>query len=696
MSTDVFGILDDTSSDPELKLKPFFMVKDKKEQELHEWLNAIVEALVEQSKTRTQKQRSNLYEYRGVSIKKWDKFRDRDRNQRRFSKIQKFVVNHLHDMTETKVSQLTRLKPSVEILPTNDEWSDRASAKVVGSIIKHIWYQNNVDDLITKMQRQARIFGESFVFPLWNPDIGDLSPAYVAARDSGLDIKDERIQSIKFIGDMEYQPELPWRVLLQRKKRFEDCEYVFRASTEPTEHLRKQYPKLKEKIKETEDLMVFDSESLMEQSLEHQTLVFTMYHKKTKEVEEGAEIKFTKDVILERKDSIYSHGKLPLIRLTDLDVPDVMNGVSKYEMIGPIQRMYNNISTLIAKNIYLTAHAKWVMPRGTCKIEQLGNDNTVVQYQGQIPPQLLQVTPNSAEVYRFRDQLVQDMQTIYGSHGISRGEVPKGITAASALQFLNELENERASTDISKHGTLVKDLAKMTVSVTGDFYKPDDGRMIRIVGESNKFLIRHFDTAHLSKDYDIRVDNSTGLPETKSAKMQRVLDTMQRYPTMLSPERWTELLDLANVEKMNTLITEAVRASDSENEDMMSGRKVQMPEEYENHILHWEAHAKIMQSRQFKEEADPQIRAAFKDHVYWTEEAMIDKFKQNPEFEAKVATLLLFPLFQHEGYVAPRSMEQQMAMVQGQANRGDEVTGQIPGSSPTDIIETQNAKDRLK
>lgn len=696
MSTDVFGILDDTSSDPELKLKPYFKVKDKKDKDLLEWLNAIKDALIEQSKMRTQQQRNNLAEYRGVSIRKWEKFRDRDRNQRRFNKIQKFVVNHLHDLTETKVSQLTRLKPHVEILPTNDEWADRASAKVVGSIVKHVWYQNNIDDLTTKMERQARIFGESFVFPLWNPDIGDLSPAYVAARDAGLDIKDKKIQSIKNIGDICYEPELPWRVLLQRRLRFDQCEYVIRVSAEDTEKLKEKYPNKKKDIKETEDLQVFDSDSLLERQMEHQTLVFTFYHVKNDMVDEGAEIKFTQDVILERKDSMYSHGKLPLIRLTDLDVPDHMNGVSKYELIAPIQRMYNNISTLIAKNIYLTAHAKWVMPRGTCKIEQLGNDNTVVQYQGQIPPQLLQVTPNSSEVYKFRDQLVQDMQTIYGSHGISRGELPTGITASSALQFLNELENERASTDIAKHGTLIKEIAKMTVSVTGDFYKPDDGRMIRIVGESNKFLIRHFDTAHLSKDYDIRVDNSTGLPETKAAKMQRVLDTMHRYPTMLSPERWTELLDLANVEKMNTLITEAVRSADSENDDLMAGRPVQMPEEYENHILHWEAHAKIMQSRQFKEEADSSIRSKFKDHVYWTEEAMIDKYKKNPEFEAKVATLLLFPLFSHENYIVPRSMEQQMAMVQGQTNRGDAVTGQIPGSSPTDIIETQNAKDRLK
>lgn len=694
--SDAWGILDDTSLDPEIKVKPFFKVKDKDEKELHDWLKSVKNALIQQSEPRTQKQRENLMMYRGVSIKKWERFRNRERNQRRFNKIQKFVVNHLYDLTETKVSQMTRIKPSVEVLPNNDEWQDRASAKVVQFIVKHLWYINNVDSLLTKMQREARIFGEAFTFVLWDDKKGDLSPAFVQAREAGLNLNDEDIQSIKHVGDVSYEPELPWRVLLQRKSKFEDCDYIIRVKITETEKLKEKYPDKKEKIKVTDDLKIFDAEDLRERTLEQNTLVYELWHKKMDMVDDGAHIIFTDDVILENNKHPYNHGCLPVIRLTDLDCPDILNGVSRYEMIAPIQRMYNNISTLIAKNIYLTAHAKWVMPRGTCKIEQLGNDNTVVQYQGAIPPQLLQVAPNPTEVYAFRDKLVQDMQTIYGSHGISRGEVPKGITAASALQFLNELENERSSTDIAKHGDLVKNLAKMTIAVVGDYYEPDDGRMIRIVGENNKFLIRQFDTAHLHKSYDIRVDNSTGLPETKAAKTQRILDAMQRNPQMLSGERWEELLDLANTEKMTTLMTEAVRASDSIVEDIMAGREVAPLEEWHDFVIHWQTYAKAMQSRSFNEEASPLIRNRFKDHVYWTERAMIRKMRKNPEFEAKLSTLTLFPLFDHPDYVPARSLEQQMAVVQGQANRGDAITGQIPGSSPEDIAAIENAKKQLK
>ena len=683
----------------EVQEKPFFKVlKSGKKEELKDWLCSVSQALMSESEERARVQRENLMLYRGVTFdRKMERSIDRDRNIRKLSKMQKFVVNHLYDLTETKVSQMNRIKPAVEVMPVNDEWQDRASAKVVKFINDHLWRENEIDNKRIEMHRQARIFGESFMFITWNQEKGDLHPAYVQARDAGLDVeKDKKLQKLKTVGDVEYSVEMPWRVFLQRKEKFCDSEYVFRVSIKPTEELKEEYKG--KNIDDNEEFYTFDADNLTESFIEKHNIVVEFWHKKTKYVPNGYYAKFVMSDLLETNENPKElmHGRLPIVRLTDLDVPGVLNGVSRYETIASIQGMHNNLSTLIAKNIYLTAHAKWVMPRGAAKIEQLGNDSTVIQYQGPVPPQMIQATPNTPEVYQFRNQLKEEMQVIYGSHGISRGEVPKGITAASALQFLNELENERATSDIAKDSFLIKDIAKIGIAVAGAFYEVEDGRMVRIVGENNKFLIRHFDTAHLHKPYDIRFDNSTGLPETKSAKIQRILDAMQRNPNMVTPERWETLLELADTEKLSTLATEAVKAADSIVEDIMAGREVAPLEDWHDLIIHWEAYVKSMQGRAFNEEANPEIRAKMKDHLFWTEEAMIDKAAKNPEFEAKLATLTLFPVFMHTNYFVPRSREQQIAMVQGQTNRGAEVTGMIPGTSPQEMQEEQFAKEKLR
>ena len=340
-------------------------------------------------------------------------------------------------------------------------------------------------------------------------------------------------------------------------------------------------------------------------------------------------------------------------------------------------------------------HAKWVMPRGACKIESLGNDNTIVQYQGPTPPVMLQTQPNPPEAYSFRNSLRDEMGQIYGVQGVSRGTPPQGITAGVALQFLNEQEQERATTDVAKHNTLIQNIAKKTIAVAGDYYQVDDGRMLRIVGKDNKYAIRHFDSANLSKNYDVRMQVGSALPESKAGKIQRIVEIMQMKPDLLSNERWVDLLELGNTDKMNTLITAAVKAAESENEDMMAGKPVMDPQDYEDHIVHWKTHVKAIQSRTFKEECPPHYREKVLEHIALHEFVMVEKAQANPAFEAKLAELPLFPIFPN-GFV-PRSREHMKVVVQGQANKGELITQVVPGQEANEDNEpypTNNKGER--
>jgi hypothetical protein len=602
-------------------------------------------------------------------------------------------------MTETRISQLCRIKPAVEILPTNDEYEDRNAAKTVKYLMDHLWYVNNIEELRQRMLRNTFIFGESYCFVLWNKDKGDLHPSYVKARDRGVDLQlmdkgepvlDEEGSPMPIdmetpirVGDIDYQIEVPWRVYLQRQKNFDKVEYCFRVSVESTETLKKMYPNKKLELKNSVNIKAYNSDDLTEHLLEEETVVYEFYHKETKFCPKGYYVKFTKDTILEMDFLPYSHGNLPIVRMTDMDIPEVLNGISTYEMVRPIQTMHDNLSTLLAKNIYMMGHAKWVMPRGACKIESLGNDNTIVQYQGPVPPQMLQTQPNPPEAYNYRNMLRDEMGQIYGIQGVSRGQPPKGITAAVALQFLNEQEQERNSTSVIKHNEMLKQLAKMTIAVAGDYYDIDDGRMVRIVGKNNKYSIRHFDSANLSKNYDIRLELGTGLPESKAGKVQRIVEIMQMKPDLLANERWIDLLDLGNSDKMNSLITVGIRAAESETEDIMSGRPVADPEEFEDHITHWKVHTKAIQERTFKEECPLEYRKEMLEHIAVHEYLMIEKAQQNPLFQAKLAELPLFPIFP-TGFV-PESALQQQARVQGEANRGEEITGMIPGEDNSEL-----------
>ena len=92
-----------------------------------------------------------------------------------------------------------------------------------------------------------------------------------------------------------------------------------------------------------------------------------------------------------------------------------------------------------------------------------------------------------------------------------------------------------------------------------------------------------------------------------------------------------------------------------------------------------------MQERTFKEECPPEYREEMMEHIAIHEFLMVEKARTNPLFQAKLAELANFPIFPN-GFT-PRSMEQQRALVQGQANRGEPITGMIPGEDKSEIEE---------
>jgi len=671
------NLLEDDDSQ-KIKAKPFHQVQDKPEKEILHWLNEISSALMRVNTQRHHRLKSNLAAYRGITYRQ-PHSRSTYRQTERIptNRTERFKVNHLYDMTETKVSQMTRIKPAVSILPANQEYSDKNAARATKMLLDHIWYSNNIDGALIETHRGKKIFGEHYFSIEWDKDKGDLHP------DAGKTVIDDNGDILKVeenfkVGEVCYRHILPWRILLQMQDRFEQSEYCFEVKLEHVDTLKKEYPKQEKDIKPNKNLMEFDIVTLENTRLEETVVVFYFHHKDTRFTPQGKFIKFTKDVILENTENLYSHGDFPFERITDLDVPDVLHGISSYEVVKPIQNMHDNISTLLAKNLYLMGHAKWVMPKGACKIESLGNDNTIVQYQGPVPPQIMQTNPNPPEAYGFRDRLLDEMNQIYGVHGVSRGQPPQGVTAGIALQFLNEQEAERASSEVAKANDFIVRVARKTLSVAGDYYDPSDGRLLRVLGSDNRYLIRHFDSANLDKSYDIRIENGNPLAETKAGKMSRIIELIQYKSDALSPERVVELLDLGDADKAVTLMTEAVRSAESENEDLLSDAAIVAdPDEFEDHIVHWRVHAKRMQRRDFKEEVPPELRARLKEHVALHEFLMAEKAQENTLFQAKLAQLDLFPLYYKSGMI-PQSAQQQEAVVQGQANKGEQVTGSIP------------------
>ena len=208
---------------------PFFTTKNKSKQELLKWLENEVVYREAYHSDFFRTCQINLQAYSNNYFKKAGRQSDSlERNGYLNKRTSKYCVNNMYEMTENLVSKMTRLKPAVEVLPSNDEFDDKASARAVKLLIKHLWYINNVDFMIQKVHRHRIIFGNSYIETDWDKNIGDLHPDYIKLRDKnklnalGLSDDDTPIR----VGDVYYKTRLPWHLLLEHGNCYEDTKTI--------------------------------------------------------------------------------------------------------------------------------------------------------------------------------------------------------------------------------------------------------------------------------------------------------------------------------------------------------------------------------------------------------------------------------------------------------------------------------------
>lgn len=627
--------------------------------EVLKWLRIMFENAKLRAQPRIRNWRDNVALYKGIhyrtmEVRNQDFRRDMGDRTIRNPKI---VVNHVYNMVETKVAKMSRYRPSVAVLPTNNEWEDKCNTKTVKMLVDNRWYEVDIDSFFRDGQRVCYIYGTAFLRVWWNQDDGPLHPfvreltekgvPLTALSETGESVKDRDGKEVKIerapkVGDVGYEVVTPDFVYPEEKYRWQDVNYLTHVEFVPLEEVRFDYPELAEKIHITKEFK-FDLDTFEERSPLTETQVRTTWIKPNKYLPSGKVIKWTEDIILEVTDFPFEHGELPFIPWTDIDVPNECLGRSFIGNIRQLQRHFNNLASGIARNHGLASAPKWVMPAGACRIADLGNDATVVEFKGPMAPQLMSMNPTGVEVFNYMKELRQMIMEGSEVQGISMGQPPAGIRAGVALQFLDEQEQERQNNGVAKRNSIIRKVFKMTAALMRQFYDDEDGRMIRILGKDNGYLLKQFKKADLTEAYDVRMQNSSSLPDSKATKIQTILDLKMGFPTLLKDEQVIDMLDLGTSEAFIDSATVAIKSAESENAAMLAGEEVVEPKPWEDLIVHYDIHIKALQERAFKEEVPSEYQRELVEHIQATEYLMVEKANRSGIF--KTLIMQRFPQF---------------------------------------------------
>lgn len=624
---------------------------------------------------------SNIALYQGFSIeKKINKGGRLHRDSEGHAGTTNFkylIVNHLRDITDSAVSRMATFKPGVAVLPNHGiEFNDKAKAKVVKSWLESYMYEHNIDDVRRQVQRDAYIFGESFLSVLWDPSKGDIHPAARKLKKTVQVETDEgkvSVTKVKRIGDVGLTRVLPFRVFPEPipTHNFDDASWVMIEDSEYIEKLKLENPKVADKIRpegQSDDTGLSDNDALTYglNKEDDTVLVVTLFHKATEEVPEGRMVKFTKDTILSNDPLPYSHGNLPIVRLSSIDVPGNMRGVSPYADLRTLQSAINTLYSIMLRDRSL-ASPKLFVPAGSVdSTQQATNKPGVIQYKGGVPPTWSVPNMVSGDLMAMIDKLENTFEKLSNSLGTRRGEGIPNVEAFKAFGFFEEQATKRESTSIAKHRDFLQNVFLLITMTAADFYIQSDERMIKMVGRHNQYLLKHFNIEDLQHSYDIRIQNTSALPESKAARIQTIIQLSQAFPDMFTQEKITDMLDLSSPDAFFDLATAAINSAEAENDSIMSGEEIAEPQPFEDSLQHWEAHVTLFNNPTVKAtlptdpvETNAALNAAITGniegplspalllakHVNITEGLMFQQALINPKFAMRLADFETYPIF---------------------------------------------------
>lgn len=624
---------------------------------LLKYINDTTKVLLDYKKPQTDVQRLNTQLYRG---KHWihqnissNLMSERNRKLN-LSKQGLLVLNYLGQVADNYTAEMCGYEPSLVVRPKNNEEQDKVAARLLKEALDHYFYVLEVKSNFAPFHLRTVVHGEAFKFVLWNPDGGDILPAYKELRDmklqlgqdpdvvvpllnpeSGqqeLNVDGEPIflsQTIKQ-GDLMIQDEYAERVLYPAvpSGEWKDVPYLHRLVPMEIDEVKARWPKYADKIKR--DSMFKDYISVAGQTLGDYIMVRYTYHKPNQFLEKGFTCWSTEHCILQAGDKEFNHDELPCIRAIDIQVPFETSGMSRFQNLATLNHAMNSSTTSILRNHQQFGNPKYAVPRGAkVRLVDLGDDRTIYEYSGNMKPEIMTQSHTPADTWKLKEAMRDEFKTLAMLEGPQAAAAPSGVTANVALRMLEEQYRKLKKPSIDRHSSNVQQLGRLMLATLGTYRDPEDGALLEVLGKNNQRALRYFDSSALSKPYTVELLKSSGLPDSPAAKTQLVMDLSEKFEGMFTNDEVLEHLDIARPEQMIDIGTVSRRSAEGEVEEILAGMPVLPPQMYHDILPRYRVFEKAVQSRNF-DEADPQIKARMLNHIMAMEYLISMKMAQNP------------------------------------------------------------------
>lgn len=546
------------------------------------------------------------------------------------------VINQIRRVVRKEISRLTAQKPNATILPSSSEDIDLFAAQAGEKIWEALWRRMVFDKTILKAVFWQTVTGTGYLKSYWDPTKLDKESNVTG------DICLESINPFHiFVPDLlQEELELQPYVIQAQIMNNSTVRQLFKMDPNET-----KFNSVDESLQNV--MGVTRNMSKKEQSVVLEVWVKPGY---LPDLPQGGMFTVVGDRVVLGFDAWpYSHDMYPFAKLDGIP-SGKFYATSVIEDLIPLQRELNRTRGQIVEAKNRMAKPQLTASEGSIDAARVTSEpGLVIFYKlGFDPPQPLPMQNLPNYVTEEVNRLYTDISDLSGQHEVSNGSTPPGVTAATAISFLQEQDESLIAPHYRSIEQAIEKTAKMSLTYAQDYW--DEPRTVKIVGLDGSFDVKAFKGSHLRNNTDIRVEAGSALPTSRAARQAFIMDLMKMG--FITPQEGLQILEVGGMDSIYERIRIDTRAAQRENmkmqviteEDMLrhkeefaaanpeavkdvdSGLALEPPpivtvHTWDNHEEHIKVHNDYRKSQNF-ENASPFTKALFEEHVRMHEEAL--------------------------------------------------------------------------
>jgi hypothetical protein len=511
----------------------------------------------------------------------------------------RFVCNRIRTVVRGELAKITKEKPRGFVIPSTTDEADLAGARAGENIHEYLWRENHMNRVIRQAVFWELICGTSFVKDWYDKNAMD---------------------SDKVKGKICAEPVTPFHMIVPdlQEQELENQPFLIQEMAKDPGWIKKNFDVDVQPDSSASGGGIFEQRFLSalgvggSSNQKRYVSVREGWFQPNSKFPDGLFIMATKDKLLYSKEGWpYEHKEYPYTKLDHIPTGRFYGESSIADLI-PLQKEYNRTRSQIVEAKNRMSKPQLVAVRGSVDPNRITSEPGLIIFYtpGFAPPQPLPLQNLPSYVIDEVERIKLDMDDSASQHDISRGNAPPGVSAATAISFLQEQDDSKLLLTVASLEEGVERLGRHFLSHVAQFWQAE--RMVQVTGVNGKWEAHKFSAESIRGNTNFKIESGSATPVSRAAKQAFILELMK--DGYVPPEQGLKYLNMSETGRMYEELQRDARQAQRENDRLSSGEPAFGSNTYDIDIVHVQEHEGYCKTEEYENLKDEQ-KTAFQQHI---------------------------------------------------------------------------------